>query len=408
MTSIARPSATFNLSGIVDGQPNTAASVTTPLTQATSAIVVAQQYVSVSPDDDNIKHLNDALLVSGGGITKTIANPGGDEKLVFAVDNAAAVWNAGKLQGREITTASPQVGNALVWNGTEWGYGTWAGGGGSTVNPGIPGLRLVASTSVVTAGEPFNANDVTVAQYLHYRPYLNSIIRLYDGSNWNDYDLGDGLTSDLNIQTPGTNVNYDVFLTAEYSLLGPTLVYQVWNSNIDRGILLTRLDGVLVSNSDSRRRYIGTIRTGATAGRTEDSNQRRFVWNYYNRISRKLRVQDTSAPWTYGSTSLRRANNSVNNRVEMVIGWSEDQVNLDASLRYDSGGTGVVCRIGLDSTTVAADDLPGLTKTTETHARATYRGNPGAGYHFLGVLEAAHTGATTTISAVNSSGEMFC
>lgn len=88
MTSITKPTVTLDLSAIVDGTVADAADVTTPFNQIPTYITNAQQYVGVSSADTHIKHLYDAITVSGG-ITKAIATPGGNETILLDVSTAS-------------------------------------------------------------------------------------------------------------------------------------------------------------------------------------------------------------------------------------------------------------------------------------------------------------------------------
>jgi lysophospholipase L1-like esterase len=54
---------------------------------------------------------------------------------VLSVNNNAAAWNANKLQGRNIVSTPPAIGQVLKWNGVEWAPAPDDGPGGS----GLPG-----------------------------------------------------------------------------------------------------------------------------------------------------------------------------------------------------------------------------------------------------------------------------
>jgi len=49
----------------------------------------------------------------------------------LTVRSTAAIWNAGWLQGRSVTSAAPLVGQVLMWDGSQWAPGSVSSGGGS-------------------------------------------------------------------------------------------------------------------------------------------------------------------------------------------------------------------------------------------------------------------------------------
>lgn len=99
-----------------------------------------------------------------------------------------------------------------------------------------------------------------------------------------------------------------------------------------RATALTTQNGVQVKSGDATRRYLGTGMTTGVSGQTEDSNAKRFLWNYYNRILRKLNKSESTDNWTYSVTQVfRAANNDTRNRVEVVAGLQEVLVCLTVS-----------------------------------------------------------------------------
>src|SRR5262252_4257006 len=93
-------------------------------------------------------------------------------------------------------------------------------------------------------------------------------------------------------------------------------------------------DGVLSYSGDYRQRYLGTIMANYNAN-FEDSESRRFIWNYQNRVRRHLRRIEPAANWTYGVIQGRFANNNPANRVEICIGGSTAEVTVDLTLHVN-------------------------------------------------------------------------
>jgi hypothetical protein len=171
---------------------------------------------------------------------------------------------------------------------------------------------------------------------------------------------------------------------------------------------LTPQDGVWVKSGALTRRYLGTIRTtdAQAGGQCEDSESRRFVWNYYNRLPRKLKVIDTTDWWAYGTGAWRAARNTLANRVQLVIGVSEHPVTARCLSRMTGGAGGFYgdgsVGIGVDSITSNSADLFTGTRwqiSPYNHGvaptMAEYFGYPGYGYHFLQWIEHGAGGAGT-------------
>ena len=71
-------------------------------------------------------------------------------------------------------------------------------------------------------------------------------------------------------------------------------------------------DGVLVKSGNTAQRYVGTIYASG-ANTTEDSFAKRYVWNYYNRVARPMRVTEATDTWTYTTAAFRQANGAAAN-----------------------------------------------------------------------------------------------
>jgi hypothetical protein len=172
------------------------------------------------------------------------------------------------------------------------------------------------------------------------------------------------------------------------------------DQNTGRTTLVLRVNGVLVKDGATTRRYVGTIRTSQdqTAGRVDDSEASRFVWNYYNRVPRKLKVIDTTNSWTYASAAWRAARNTLANRVELVIGLSEMLLQALVTTRSALDAT-EACAVGLgiNALTTNSADLyhdmqASATNTDFPPGSAWYSGYPTEGYNFLQWLEYARSG----------------
>jgi hypothetical protein len=210
--------------------------------------------------------------------------------------------------------------------------------------------------------------------------------------------------------------NYDVFGISS----GGALKLQLgnsWTNDTTRADALGTQNGVQVNNAainsgDSNSipakqgLYLGTIRTTAAAGQTEDSfggssqsGGHRYVWNLYNRVPRPLGVIDTTNSWNYTTATWRASNGQSANKVEYVCGLNLDRVRALAHGRFANSTATVVgsSGIGIDSTSVnSAQVMGGSVGVASGTAQvlAEYLGYPGVGYHALQWLEISQAAGT--------------
>jgi hypothetical protein len=125
-----------------------------------------------------------------------------------------------------------------------------------------------------------------------------------------------------------------------------------------RATALATQDGVYVKSGATTRRYVGTCMTTGVSGQTEDSEVRRFVWNYYNRFERKLKKIEATDNWTYNVDAWRPTNNRIDNRVQVVVGVRESLINLRLAniAASDSAGDYAINSIVRNRATTATDD----------------------------------------------------
>lgn len=267
--------------------------------------------------------------------------------------------------------------------------------------PMVCEFRLTLTTAV-----PVTTGDVTAATTLFAAPYKGNRIALYDGSNyWNTRT-----SVEFSIAVPATtNTLYDVFC---YDNSGtPTLELTAWTNDTTRATALTTQNGVLVKTGATTRRYLGSFRTTGSSGQTEDSLAKRYVWNYYNRVLRPMKVVEATNTWTYSTTAYRQANASTANQLDYVQGVSEDAVTaevigvvISSTATFRAGNVG----IGVDSTTANSALIRNQASVNNTFAGSTsarYKGFPGVGRHTLVWLEQG--GDTDTQTWYGDNGDVF-
>jgi hypothetical protein len=281
---------------------------------------------------------------------------------------------------------------------TSLGLGTAATDAASMQNITNAAVRTQDFRLTLTSGTPFTTTDVTGATTIYAAPCKGNAIALYDGSAWN---IRTSAEFSLALGTLSSGKPYDVFC---YDSSGtPTLEFLVWTNDTTRGTALTTQNGVLVKNGDATRRYLGTFYTTSTT-QTEDSLAKRFLWNYYHRGRRPMRVLESTNSWNYSTATIRQANAATGNQLDLVIGYSEDTVFAKVlASASDSGAAGNLptVGVGLDSTTAftagnVAPPAHSQAAGTAAPVLSEWIGFPGVGRHFLSWNERAGTSGTTT------------
>jgi hypothetical protein len=175
------------------------------------------------------------------------------------------------------------------------------------------------------------------------------------------------------------------------------------------------VNGILLNNASitngpaaSRGTYVGTTRSNASSqidfiiGGTSAGGTAVFIglWNAYNRVTQGFASQDSTATWTYNSTTIRNMNASAGNRISMVRGLDEDGVECSLQVSSSTGGTAdIILGIGLDATALTISNY--LSNGSNTSGLTiVYRGQPGLGFHFLQATEKQ----VTTASAASMFG----
>lgn len=280
-------------------------------------------------------------------------------------------------------------------------------------------LTLVTATPVMTSTQSAKTT-------IFYTPYVGNVLPLYDGTSFTPTAF-----TELSVATTDTTkspaaigaskVN-DWFVWNDAGTLrlghGPD-----WTSDTARsaGTALVRVNGINLNNAAitngpaaSRGTYVGTTRSNASSqldwilGGTAAGGTAAFygVWNNYNRVAVSDSVSDSTASWTYNSTTWRSANNSVGNRVSMVRGLDEDGVKVIFRTTTSTGTGDYIPGIGLDitnGTSALSNDYVSNGTNTEP-VGACYHGLPGLGFHFFQATErqVTITAAASVFGVVSS------
>jgi hypothetical protein len=263
---------------------------------------------------------------------------------------------------------------------------------------------VVQGRLTLTSGTPVTTADVTGATSVYFTPYGGNRVALYTSSLWKLYTFTEVT---LALGTLTSALPYDVFLYDSSGTL--TLEAVAWTSKTARATALTTQDGVLVKTGSTNKRYLGTFYTTATTT-TEDSFAKRFLWNYYNRVRRALRVRDTTDSWNYTTASFRQANGATANQLDIVVGVAEVllEVGVQGQASNTNAAVNAIVAIGEGSTTTMVTGC--LTSFTRVDAAgqqvgptASLRIYPAIGRQFYAWLELSTATGTTTWYGDNAS-----
>lgn len=267
-------------------------------------------------------------------------------------------------------------------------------------------MSLAQGRLTLTTAVPVTRTDVLAAVTVFWTPYKGRRVSLYTAAGgWIEYPF-----TELSIAVPAVaNATYDVFI---YDNAGvPTLeLSAAWNTtNIifaagPYSILRPVQDGIFVKSTDgtaidATRRYLGSFRTTAVAGQTEDSRARRLVYTYGLRVRRDLQLFYDTA-YAYAVATYRQANALATNQVEVLQGAAEGMVDIAIVTSIFSltvGNVGMV-HVGEDSTTTpAAESYSGqaqILSNNQAEARtARLLKMPTIGWHRYVWLEFGAVGA---------------
>lgn len=254
------------------------------------------------------------------------------------------------------------------------------------------GFRLTLETGV-----PVSTSDQASKTTIYLTPYTSKAAWLEYGGIVRRYELSE---LSLALGTMTASRGYDVWLYAT-SETAAALEILVWTSATARATALARDSaGRYVKSGDTTRLYVGSFYSTSTTV-TDDTAAKRFVWNFYNRISRSWNAQDSTASYTAntGGTGTFAAINAgaAAWKREFFRGIDEDPVTAFALNHTDSASQFGISW-GLDSTTsVSSNALTALragngdSGATQT---AIHVGLIGLGYHYLQGIECTSTSLT--------------
>jgi hypothetical protein len=290
-------------------------------------------------------------------------------------------------------------------------------------------LTLTSNTPVMTA-------DATAQGTVYYTPYIGNSVSVYNGSIFTLQTLSQlSLTLDSNAAHTGYQQSgklFDLFV----AMNGANLVLgtgPAWSSNSARGTgagttELQMLQGIWTNKNSlslkidntgtnitvpaNQATYVGTMRATAdgqtgmqfTPSPAAGGNGSILgLYNAYNRIELNSISSDSTATWSYGTATWRKANNNSNNSISFVDGLQQSPFSSIYSVHahIDSSTTPIpIVGVGVNSTTTPSGVTNGytFTSTTSNNEFQMIAGpvisSPLLGYNTVTALE--YSGTTTT------------
>lgn len=254
----------------------------------------------------------------------------------------------------------------------------------------------------LTTVTPYTSADVTAATSVFVTPTAGYQCAVWDGSSsWLPRT-----STELTIAIAGfaANTNFDVWLYDNAGTLATETL--AWSTDTARATALALQNGVYVKTGATTRRYVGTFRTTATIGQTEDSYARRYVYSYYNRRVRAMRYLEATDSWQYQTNTWRQArgvNGDGSPRLAFVQGVSERKIAAHVQAYASNGTVTQVASvaIGIDSTTAPTTGNVGMdgrmsSSSSVTPLSANYEDFVAAGFHYAAWLEIDTTASGTT------------
>ena len=341
--------------------------------------VISGSYSNPTIILDSTGHITSASSVFPAA---TIVKATGAE-LDTGTDDAKFLTAKSTVDSHDVPNVVPGTsGNIMTSDGTDW---TSEASARATV------FEAILSSD---ATDPTPTADATAMTDIYLHPFNGNKITFPSGnveiSSVQTYSLS-GLTA---------NYNYDVFID---NTLSETL--EIWTDDTTRATDIVWVNGQLVSDDDNDLLYIGTVRITGTTGQCEDSELKRFLWNYYNRRE-KLFYFKYETNYTYSTNTLRQMGGNTANKVEFVIGVEEDFIltNLLHYLDYNNVEIALIS-MGLDSitTTATKSSVTNLYQVGATTVGVTLNCRlvdiVPIGYHYIAPLEIAISGTVTFTGA---------
>lgn len=283
----------------------------------------------------------------------------------------------------------------------------------------------------LTSGVAVTTSDVAGAPTVYYVPSAGNRVPIYDGSAVLSKGVGSGLALSLDADSGHAGYhqsgrNFDIFVAMDAGVVrlgtGPS-----WNSGavsgsdtvrgsgagsteleifeglwVNKNTITIRFgsaSGNTVSVPARRATYVGSIRTTAN-GQTDDTQEKRLVYNAYNQAIRALSRREPAASWTYAAAlTWRQQNANANNKFDVLAGLGGSYIDITQMGRAaGSVAIAVNVGVGIDVTNADFSSYSRVTVASSTvfgYPEASYAGYVPIGYHYYALLERTDTATAT-------------
>ena len=295
----------------------------------------------ISPAKDDVLQWNGTEWIpakisagGGGGTLNVIAGNGlkksGD---TLSALNKQAIWSAGDILGRSISTATPAKDDVYRWNGTAWAPSAITGGGGGS-NPTVAGFGLLKNGDTLSARANFamwNAAYLQDNSVSSAKPAANDVLQ-YNGSIW----------------APAALNGMSVFAGTGLSKNGDTLDAlnntAMWNANLLQG---RSVSSTAPSTNDVLKWNGSSWAPGTGGSGSSISCGTSFNTNYTVRGTGSGSWECTDAIWINSTKNVGIGTTSPSSSFDLSVGTSGLLVNGSTTTSNFAGRV----RIGSTSTT---------------------------------------------------------
>jgi len=212
---------------------------------------------------------------------------------------------------------------------------------------------------------------------------------------------GSGSTSVTFTLPPLTN--YDIYAVNNSGV--PKLVWSAAWTDDTHPPARALQDGVEVAAADHTKRLLASVRTISVPEQLEDSQTHRWLSNYYNPVTRFMRVVDPTPTWNYSSfTAFEQAHNNPANQLDYIAVVPRAVSAIVQAAVISSAGAIVTVGIGLDGNlgNVAQTSgdcnqasIPASLASNSFPTSCVWAGDPGLGHHTVLWLELGFARGTT-------------
>jgi hypothetical protein len=350
-----------------------------------------------SGDGSAITNLNATNLATGTVPLARLGAAGADTQVQFN--------NAGAFGANAALTFSSPTGQLTATK--------FSGDGSILANVGFAACGRITLSSSLSV----TISDVTAATVLYYLPCTGNVITLWNNTlgifqNVVIPDVG----WSVSLGGLAANTNYDVFVQNNLNGTAALALGTAWTNDTTRAVNLNFTKGLLFLGTAANMnfRYVGTIRTNATAGQADDSLGRRHCWNFHNQVCRRLFYNSTPVSWTFttpsAGTVTRAINNDATARVDFLVGGTAASpansyvgITPMSTVAITAGVGNCNYSIGVSYDQISGFNfwnvLPVASSSSYTPLTSYFGGALPIGHHWFTLIEQLYNGVAATATA---------